>query len=56
MNDLAGALASGSWLSAARLRAYCLILVALAALALIALLATSNGLNDYQGRPLGTDF
>lgn len=49
-------LASGNWLTAERLRAYCLILIALAVLALGALLATSKGLNDYQGRPLGTDF
>lgn len=49
-------LASGTWLTAQRLRAYCLILLALALLALGALFATSSGLNDYQGRPLGTDF
>lgn len=49
-------LASGNWLTAERLRAYCLILMALAVIALCALLATSKGLNDYQGRPLGTDF
>ena len=49
-------LASGNWLTAERLRAYCLILIALAVIALGALLATSKGLNDYQGRPLGTDF
>ncbi len=56
MNGLASGIASGAWLSAARLRAYCLILLALAVLALGALVATSKGLNDYQGRPLGTDF
>ncbi len=49
-------LASGNWLTGQRLRAYCLILIGLAALALIALAATSKGLNDYQDRPLGTDF
>lgn len=49
-------IASGAWLTAERLRAYCLILIALAVVALGALLATSKGLNDYQGRPLGTDF
>ena len=49
-------LASGNWLTAERLRAYCLILIALAVIALGALLAISKGLNDYQGRPLGTDF
>lgn len=49
-------LANGDWLTASRLRAYCLILLALGLLALGALAATSEGLNDYQGRPLGTDF
>jgi alpha-1,2-mannosyltransferase len=49
-------LASGNWLTAQRLRAYCMILLGLALLALVALLATSKGLNDYQNRPLGTDF
>jgi alpha-1,2-mannosyltransferase len=49
-------LANGNWLTAERVRAYCLILIALAVLALAALLATSKGLNDYQNRPLGTDF
>lgn len=57
MNGLAkSGIASGAWLTAARIRAYCLILLALSVLALGALLATSNGLNDYQNRPLGTDF
>ncbi|MBY0532062.1 MAG: DUF2029 domain-containing protein [Xanthobacteraceae bacterium] len=49
-------LASGNWLTAERLRAYSLILLALAVLALTGLFATSKGLNDYQNRPLGTDF
>jgi alpha-1,2-mannosyltransferase len=56
MNGLASGIASGAWLTLARLRAYALILLALAMLALGALFATSSGLNDYQGRPLGTDF
>lgn len=56
MNGPASGIASGDWLTAARLRAYCLILLGLSVLALAALLATSNGRNDYQERPLGTDF
>ncbi len=56
MNGLAGTIASGAWLTGARLRAYSLILLAFMGVALIALFATSDGLNDYQGRPLGTDF
>lgn len=56
MNGLANGIASGAWLTAARLRAYSLILVGLAVFALGALALTARGLNDYQGRPLGTDF
>jgi len=56
MNGLMGGIASGAWLTAARIRGYCLILIGLAVLALGALVGTSKGLNDYQGRPLGTDF
>ncbi len=56
MNGLAGSIASGAWLTAARLRAYALILLALGVVALAALIGTSDGRNDYQGRPLGTDF
>ena len=32
------------------------MLVALAVGGIVVLVATSDGLNDYQGRPLGTDF
>lgn len=56
MNGLASGIASGAWLTAPRLRAYSLILIGLAVLALGALALTARGLNDYQGRPLGTDF
>jgi len=56
MNGLASGIASGAWLTAQRLRVYSLILLGLGMLALVALLGTSTGLNDYQGRPLGTDF
>lgn len=49
-------IASGAWLTAERIRAYCLILLGLSVLALGALLGTATGLNDYQDRPLGTDF
>lgn len=55
MTGLAKALASGDWLDA-RLRAYSWILVAMALAGIVILGATSDGLNDYLGRPLGTDF
>jgi hypothetical protein len=47
---------SGEWLTAARIRGYSLILAGLTAVAVAALVATSNGMVDFQGRPLGTDF
>jgi alpha-1,2-mannosyltransferase len=50
------AIATGSWLTFERLRVYSMILVAFGALATGVLLATSDGLIDYQRRPLGTDF
>lgn len=50
------ALTGGGWLSAERLRAYSLILLAVGVLAVVALFATAKGLSDFQGRPLGTDF
>jgi len=56
MSGIASIFATGAWLTASRIRGYSMILIALALAALAALLATSNGLNDYQGRPLGTDF
>jgi alpha-1,2-mannosyltransferase len=56
MEGLAARLASGEWLDLRRLRVYCALLLALALVALIALAATSDGLNDYKRRPLGTDF
>src|SRR5271169_5543842 len=47
---------SGAWLTAERVRSYAGIVFALGFFAIAALLATSNGLIDYQRRPLGTDF
>ena len=47
---------SGEWLTAARIRDYSLILAGLTVVAVAALVATSNGMVDFQGRPLGTDF
>src|SRR5436309_2254785 len=49
-------LRSGEWLTRERIRlvAGAVLVASLAGLGY--LLATSNGPNDYQGRPLGTDF
>jgi alpha-1,2-mannosyltransferase len=49
-------LRGGDWLTLERLRLWALALLTAAAGGLGYLVATSDGLNDYQGRPLGTDF
>ena len=49
-------LKSGSWITHERVKLWSLALLAASLCGLAFLLATSDGLNDYQGRPLGTDF
>src|SRR3984893_13859349 len=49
-------LRSGRWLTADRMRAYSLILLASAASAFVGWIAVSDGLIDRNGKPLGTDF
>ena len=49
-------LTNGSWITRERVRLWSLAVLAASLCGLVFLLATSNGLNDYQGRPLGTDF
>jgi hypothetical protein len=49
-------LRSGSWLTRERVRLVALALLAAFVLGAGFLIATSNGLNDRFGRPLGTDF
>jgi hypothetical protein len=56
MADLLNTLRSGDWLTLARMRLWALAVLAASAGAIIYLVATSDGLIDYQGRPLGTDF
>ncbi len=46
----------GSFVTGERVRAYSVLLLLGYLAAFAALLATSNGLLDYAGRPLGTDF
>ena len=56
MGRVLASLQSGDWLTAERIRLVA-VAVLFASLASIGyLVATSNGLNDYAGRPLGTDF
>jgi len=49
-------LRSGEWLTLDRMRLWALAVLVAAAGGLVYLAATSDGLIDYQGRPLGTDF
>jgi len=47
---------SGTWLTRERTRFIALAVMIASFAGLVFLAVTSNGLNDYQGRPLGTDF
>jgi hypothetical protein len=49
-------LRGGDWLTLARMRLWALAVLAASAGGLLYLVATSDGLMDYQDRPLGTDF
>jgi hypothetical protein len=49
-------LRDGGWLTLGRLRLWALAVLVASAAGLVYLVATSDGLNDFQGRPLGTDF
>jgi hypothetical protein len=49
-------LRTGAWLTRERIRLIALAALFASAVGLSFILATSNGVNDYQGRPLGTDF
>ena len=56
MARLLDVLRTGDWLTRERMRLVSLAVLAASALGLCFLLLTADGLNDYQGRPLGTDF
>jgi len=49
-------LRSGDFLTPARIRLWSFLFLAAFAAAIAYLFATAHGLNDYAGRPLGTDF
>lgn len=49
-------LKTGGWLDAARVRRVSVVIAIFSLLGLGAVLATSDGMRDYRGRPLGTDF
>ncbi len=50
------ALSSGSWVTAARIRAVSVMMLVATILSMLALFATAHGTLDTMGRPLGTDF
>ncbi len=56
MTGLIETLRNGTWLTRQRIRLWALAVLVASLAGLAYLLATSDGLNDYQGRPLGTDF
>jgi hypothetical protein len=56
MGKVFGKLRTGDWITRERIRLWALAVLVASLAGIGFLLATSNGLNDYQGRPLGTDF
>lgn len=56
MTNIWQGLRSGDWLTGSRMRAYCLILLALSALVFTGWIMVSDGLIDRTGQPIGTDF
>ena len=49
-------LRSGEWLTASRMRAYCLILLGLSVVVFAGWIVASDGLISRDGQPIGTDF
>jgi alpha-1,2-mannosyltransferase len=49
-------LRTGAWLTRERMRLVALALLVASLLGCVFLAVTSDGVNDYRGRPLGTDF
>jgi hypothetical protein len=56
IEGLAAGLRSGDWLSPARIRRIAVAVLIASLAGLLFVLATADGRNDYQGRPIGTDF
>jgi hypothetical protein len=56
LSRLVSALRDGAFLTEERLRLWAVALLIGFAAGIVFLFATAHGLNDYQGRPLGTDF
>jgi alpha-1,2-mannosyltransferase len=56
MDALLREVRSGDWLTAGRIRLWAAAALAASGAGLLFLIVTSNGLIDYQSRPLGSDF
>jgi hypothetical protein len=56
MTNIWQGLRSGDWLTGSRMRAYCMILLALSVLVFTGWIIVSDGLIDRTGQPIGTDF
>jgi alpha-1,2-mannosyltransferase len=56
MNALFKMLRSGDWLTLERMRLWAIAVLTAWCAGLLFLIFTSDGLNDYLGRPLGSDF
>jgi alpha-1,2-mannosyltransferase len=56
MSAFFATLRDGHWLTRERIRLWALAALAASVIGFIFLVVTSDGRNDYQGRPLGTDF
>jgi hypothetical protein len=56
MQAVLAALRAGSWLTRERIRLVAIACLALSAIALAGIAVTARGLDDYKGRPVGTDF
>ena len=56
MSNVLASLQSGDWITRERARLWALAILVASLGGIVYLLATSDGLNDFKGRPLGTDF
>ncbi len=56
MGRVLAVLRSGEWLTRERIRLVAAAVLVASFAGVGYLIGTRNGLNDYQGRPLGTDF
>ena len=56
MRNIVEQLRTGDWINRERTWLCSLALLVASCAGFVFLFATADGLNDYQGRPLGTDF